>query len=658
MASAPATNVAALIVPHGKVVDFIDRRFRNDTPEEYVRQEIEKSIVREYLYPREEIAVEFPIKVGSARHRVDLAVFREGESHKQEHIWLIVECKAKETPRNDKKDGVEQLKSYLQACANAQFGLWTNGIDRFCCRKVTNAQGVISFEEEITDIPVKGKTLDDAERPTRQSLKDATSAALVFAFRRCHDYISPNQGASKVDAFWELLKVIFCKIADERADEIQFYATSQERQSLNGQSKVKNRIDRLFAEVRDKYRTIFKPNDVIELQPRVLAYIVAQLQPYSLLDSTVDVKGKAYEEIVNSNVGGERGEFFTPRNICKMAVQMVDPSPKHLILDPACGTGGFLITAMNHVLKKIEASEKKKWRKPDAPSQREQEEWFRKREEYLSTKIVGIDLNPNLVKATKMNMVMNNDGSGGLYQADSLAKPVTWSQELRDRNLMGTVDVVFTNPPFGAKLFRDDPVLLEQYDLAKIWKYDKAADSWAPKDPVQLSKSEPPEILFIERCVQFVKPGTGIVCLVLPDAILGAPGLAMVREWMLQNTKILASIDLHPDTFQPKNSTQTSLLVLQRKSFAQIELEKAAGKKDDYKIFMALANHIGHDKRGNITYVRDETGADKVETVPEQVREVHDNVTTVRTIETARKVVDDNTEDIAKRFREWRREQE
>ncbi len=653
-----APNVAALIVPHGKIVDFVDRSFRNDTPEEYVRQEIEKSVVREYLYSREEIAVEFGIKVGSARKRVDLAIFREGEPHKQENICLIVECKAADVPRNDKDDGIGQLKSYLAACVNAEFGLWTNGSDRFCCRKVVTAKG-ITFEDEITDIPVKGRTLDDAERPTRESLKDATSDALVFAFRRCHDYIATNQGLQKPEAFWELLKVIFCKIADERADELQFYATSQERQSLNGQSKVKARLDRMFSEVREKYGTIFKPNDVIELQPRVLAYIVSQLQPYSLLESTVDVKGKAYEEIVNSNVGGQRGEFFTPRNICKMAVLMVDPSPKHLVLDPACGTGGFLITAMNHVLAKIEATEKRKWRKADAPSSAETRELERKRDEYLKSKMVGIDLNPNLVKATKMNMVMNNDGSGGLYQADSLERPVTWSEDLRDRNLMGTVDIVFTNPPFGAKLLRDDPTLLEQYDLAKSWEYDETADTWTIKDPVKLSKSEPPEILFIERCVQLVKPGTGIVCIVLPDAILGAPGLANVREWILQQTTLLASIDLHPDTFQPKNSTQTSLLILQRKSFAQIELEKAAGKKNDYKIFMALANHVGHDKRGNTTYLRDNTGADLVQTIEERVREVRgDGVPTFRKIETAHKIVDDNTEEIAARFRQWRKEQE
>jgi type I restriction enzyme M protein len=485
-------------------------------------------------------------------------------------------------------------------------------------------------------------------------LKAATSDALLFTFRRCHNYIAGNQGLQKPEAFWELLKLIFCKIQDERADDLTFYATSVERQSLNGQLKVKARLDKLFASVRLKYPKIFKANDVIDLQARVLAYIVSQLQPYSLLDSAVDVKGKAYEEIVGSNLRGDRGEFFTPRNICRMAVLMADPSLESLILDPACGTGGFLITAMNHVLAKIDSKERRKWRNPEQGTEREQAELFRKIQEYATQRIVGIDLNPNLVKATKMNMVLNNDGSGGLYQANSLDRPITWDKELRERELMGRVDLVFTNPPFGSKIPVDDPTILEQYDLAHAWDYHEAEDRYVIREPRVLLKSQPPEILFIERCVQFVKPGLGIVAIVLPDAILGAPGLAYVREWILENTKILASIDLHPDTFQPKNSTQTSVLMLQRKTAQQIEVERAASRKQDYSVFMALANHVGHDKRGNTTYVRDETGADRVESVYEPVKEVHEGVQVRRTIEVRRKVVDDNTDKIAERFVEWR----
>lgn len=649
-------TVDALIVPHGKVVDFIDGKFRKETPEEYVRQEIEKSIVREYLYSREEVSVEFSVKLGVAKKRVDLAIFHEGVKHTQENAWALIECKAPDIPPTHRSEGVEQLKSYMAACVNAEFGMWTNGQERFCFRKV-RTKGGLEFHE-ITDLPVKGKSLEDAERPTFATLKAATSDALLFTFRRCHNYIAGNQGLQKPEAFWELLKLIFCKITDERSDELTFYATTQERQSMNGRLKVKARVDRLFEEVRARYSSIFKPNETIDLEPTVLAYIVSQLQPYSLLDSEIDVKGKAYEEIVGSNLRGDRGEFFTPRNVCKMAVLMLDPGPKHVILDPACGTGGFLITAMNHVVEKIKPAERRKWKKADSPTPREQEELLRKIQDYALHDILGLDLNPNLVKAAKMNMVMNNDGSGGLYQANSLQRPITWREEVRSLDLMGNVDMLFTNPPFGSRIQVDDPSILEQYELAHVWNYDASTDQWSMREPRSLQKSQPPEILFIERCVQFIKPGTGVMCIVLPDAILGAPGLQYVREWILQNTRVLASIDMHPDTFQPKNSTQTSLLVLQRKSQKEIELEKAARKRRDYNVFLALGNHVGHDKRGNPTYVRDESGDEIVEVKRERVREVHNGVAIVREVETRQKVTDDNTERIAAAFRAWLEDQD
>lgn len=647
-----------LIVPYGKILDFVDQTtLRNEAPEEYVRQEIEKSIVREYGYPRDEIAVEYSIKVGSSRKRVDLAIFPEGAERKQEAIEAILECKAADVPPNHRTEGIEQLKSYLAVCPNAQFGMWTNGTERFCLRRVVSAGGTVEFAE-ITDLPVKGRSVEDAEKPSLASLKAATSDALLFAFRRCHDYIAGNQGLQKPEAFWELLKLIFCKITDERSDALTFCATTTERGNLMGQLTVKGRIEALFAQVVKRYSSIFRDNEQIELEPRVLAYIVSQLQPYSLLDSEVDVKGKAYEEIVGSNLRGDRGEFFTPRNICRMAVHMVDPKPRDLILDPACGTGGFLITAMNYVLRELRAAEQRKWRDLDHPSERETTELYRRIQEYASGQLVGMDLNPNLVRASKMNMVLNNDGSGGLYQANSLARPVTWSKELRDRNLLGSVNLLFTNPPFGSKIPIDDPAILEQYDLAHVWDYDKATDTYSLRSPKVLMKSQPPEILFIERCVQFLKPGSGIACIVLPDAILGAPGLVYVREWILQHTRVLASIDLHGDAFQPRNGTQTSVLVVQRKTDAQVQLEAAAQQKNDYQVFMALANHVGHDKRGNTTYMRDENGDELVASHKERVSEMHSDRRVVREVETKQKVVDDNTEQIAEAFRTWLREQD
>jgi type I restriction enzyme M protein len=146
--------------------------------------------------------------------------------------------------------------------------------------------------------------------------------------------------------------------------------------------------------------------------------------------------------------------------------------------------------------------------------------------------------------------------------------------------------------------------------------------------------------------------------MVLPDGILGAPGLGYVREWLLSNTRILASIDLHPDTFQPSVSVQTSVLVLERKTGDQIAIERAAGQKNDYAIFMAMANHVGHDKRGNKTYVRDKKGNEIAEELEELVKEYDDGKPIYRKQKTQRKIVDDNTQQIAQEFRRWLIEQD
>ncbi|APH71033.1 N-6 DNA methylase [Aquibium oceanicum] len=643
----------AVIVQQGKLLDFIDGLTqRNETPEEYVRQEIAKSLVREYGYQRAEIAVEFTLNLGSRKPRADLVIFNPDDLHNQDRARLIIECKSQKVKSSDRTDGVGQLKSYMAACPNVGYGMWTNGLERFCYRRV-NKDGGVSFDE-IPDIPSKGRSEDEVERPRFDQLKAASSDALLFAFRRCHNYIAGNQGLQKSEAFWELLKIIFCKIHDERSsNEVEFFATSKERHNMNGQSKVIRRVGKLFEDVKSEYSTIFRENEEIVLTPEVLSYIVTQLQMYSLLESDIDVKGRAYEEIVGSNLRGDRGEFFTPRNICQMAVTMLDPGERHIVMDPACGTGGFLITAMNYVIDKIRETEIDKW----GGNVERAETAIRARvQRFAQAYIIGTDLNPHLVKASKMNMVMNNDGAGGLFQANSLQSPARWDDGLRSRQVMGQIDLLFTNPPFGSKIPIDDPVILESYDLGHAWTYDAKTDKWTMRNDVQ--KSQPPEILFIERCVRLLKPGTGRCAIVLPDGILGSPGAGYVREWILKHTRVLASIDLHPDTFQPHVSVQTSVLVLQRKTQEEISVEAAAGRFNDYQVFMAVANHIGHDKRGNITYVRDRTGNEIVEEIEEQTKEYEDGKPVYKRQRTQKKVIDDNTLQIAQAFRTWLSEQD
>ena len=235
-------------------------------------------------------------------------------------------------------------------------------------------------------------------------------------------------------AFFELLKLIFCKTLDEQnvGRPLEFYATSKERSNPDGQLTVNNRISKIFGRVKSRFPQIFEANDKINLSPRSLAWIVSELQPYSLLETHVDVKGKAYEELVGANLRGDRGEFFTPRNIMHMAVEMVNPKPDEKICDPACGTGGFLVIAMNHVIEQLKQEVEEDYGKPEREWTDHEKTLLKDRiKEIVASNFYGFDIGPHLVKATKMNMVMNNDGSGNIYRNNSLLPPHEWSTELK-----------------------------------------------------------------------------------------------------------------------------------------------------------------------------------------------------------------------------------
>ncbi|MEU9441513.1 N-6 DNA methylase [Streptomyces sp. NPDC048304] len=639
------------------MTDFLTGKLVRDTPEEYVRQNIEKALVRQYKYPAKDCEPEFAIKMGSARKRVDIVVFEPGSDHTQANAFLLVETKKADVKPTHKTEGIGQLQSYMASCLNVKYGMWTNGDDRFCYAKRPNGEGGWTFDE-IIDIPAFGQTEEEAQRPKRRDLKVATADNLLFAFRRCHNYIATHEGKQKTDAFWELLKLIFTKIEDERSRTLSFYATPSERESATVATAAKRRIQNLFTEkVVKKYPTIFEARDRdIDLSPSVVAYVVTELQGYSLLASPVDVKGVAYEEIVGSNLRGDRGEFFTPRNACRMAVSMINPQPHQRVLDPSCGTGGFLITAMNHALNHIERTERAEWMDPSNGTDAEREELFRRRQEYLSQCVFGIDLNPALVRAAKMNMVMNNDGSGGLWQANTLENPHTWRPELRTAIPLGSIDVIVSNPPFGAKLPVDDADTLSQYDLAAVW--DQTEDgAWAIRRDrhgnAMLQKSQPPEILFIERALQLLKPGTGRMAMVIPNGILNNTGLAYVRHWLLQHAQILAVIDMHRDLFQPKNDTQTSMVLMRRLSAEEVAQAERTGL--DYPVFMAVAEKIGHDKRGNVIYRRTADGEDALISKTETVVEI-DQTTgaeVLRDITVTERQVDDELPEVATAYLSW-----
>jgi len=661
------TDKKVIVIPDGKICDYIDGKFRNDTPEEYVRQTIEKRLINEHKYAPSQVKIEYTVQLASSKKRADIVIFDKGCANQvQENIRIIIECKNETVDPTNAKDGIEQLKTYMSACVNAEWGMWTNGKHKVVFRKVVNEQGQIVFED-YNDIPSADGNLEDIDRPKRQSLKNASDDNLLFVFKTCHNHIHVNDGLQKQPAFFELLKVIFCKIEDERniPAPLDFFSTSNERKSPDGQLTVKNRISKIFTRVKLKHGKIFDANEEILLTPRSLAYIVSELQKYSLLNTNIDIKGKAYEEIVGANLRGDRGEFFTPRNVMKMVIEMINPTLDEKVLDSSCGTGGFLVNAMTYVMNSLEVNFAKEIGSPKTEWDNDTLRTYQDRvAEMAKSNYFGFDINPDLVKATKMNMVMNNDGSGNILQTNSLLPPHEWSDEfksklgealgvaketIRNHQSIGFFEVIITNPPFGSKIPIKDESVLKQYDLACIWENKDKKGTWTKTS--RLQSSVPPEILFIERCVQLLVPG-GRLGIVLPDSILGSPGLGYIREWLIQNTRIVASLDLHADTFQPRNGTQTSVLILQKKTEEQKSKEEKSGLMADYNIFMAMVEKVGHDKRGNPIFKRDLEGNEILIADP-SVEAVTENTSLERKV----KQLDDQTIELPKLFEQWKRKE-
>ena len=668
----PETKV--IVIPEGKICDYVDGKFRNDTPEEYVRQTIEKRLVNEHKYSPKQIRIEYTLQLGSRKPRADIVIFKDSDTEQtQNNIYLIIECKKETVDARNAKDGVEQLKSYMSACPNCEWGMWTNGKQKEVFRKYVDDKGNLAFMD-YNDIPSADGNLDDINRPKRASLKNAYDDNLLFVFKTCHNHIHVNDGLQKQPAFFELLKVIFCKIEDERniPKPLEFYTTSEERSNPDGQLTVRKRISKIFERVKKKHGKIFDANDEIKLSPRSLAYIVSELQKYSLLNTNIDIKGKAYEEIVGENLRGNRGEFFTPRNVMKMVVEMINPQVDERVLDSSCGTGGFLVTAMTHVIAQLEIDfsndigcERKDWNNDSVRA-------FQDRiSEMAATNFFGFDINPDLVKATKMNMVMNNDGSGNILQTNSLLPPHEWSDEfrtklaealgikkadIRNHTTLEYFNVIVTNPPFGSKIPVKDKNVLEQFELAHIWENNKAGNKWTMTE--RLQSSVPPEILFIERCTQLLVPG-GRMGIVLPDSILGSPGLGYIREWLIMNHRIVASVDLHADTFQPRNGTQTSVLFLQKKTNEQKQAEESSGQMADYNIFMAMVEKVGHDKRGNPIFKRDAEGNEILIPDTNSVLVLGETSEGDKTVshQQKKKVEDDQTPDVPAIFKEWKQQE-
>ncbi len=576
----------------GYLIDFISGQEVKATPEEVEAVQVfAKQLVEDYSYPKDHIQTrpQFRVKVRPSDTRkeypVDIAVFPDGKKQEDE-VYIIVECKKK-----TRKDGKTQLKDYLRF-SKSHLGVWFNGDERLFLRKVEKA-GRIEFEE-IPNIPQYGQRLEDIGKFKRKDLRATHNLKAVFKTIRNH-LAANTVGATRDEVLaQQLINIIFCKIYDERFTEpneiVNFRAVVDEEVK-----DVKERILDLFNKVKRKYKEVLDENDVINLDDKSIAYVVGELQNYCLIEAERDVIADAFEVFIGHALKGGQGQFFTPRNVIKMMVDILDPNDEDLIIDPACGSGGFLIEALRHVWRRLDAEgEKYHWNKSNL-----QEEKM----EVALNKIRGIDKDYFLSKVAKAYMAIIGDGKSGIFCEDSLEKPQNWKDKARLKIDMQKFSVLLTNPPFGSKIPVRGEEKVKQFELGHKWKLNKKTGEW---EKGKLKDKESPQILFIERCLQLLKEG-GRMAIVLPDGIYGNESLGYIRNWLINKARIVAIVDVPLETFLPNTGTKTSIMVLQK-----IPLNKLP---KDYPIFMAVAEFCGHDRRGK------EIKEDDIINVPKKFKE-------------------------------------
>lgn len=562
----------------GYIEDYVTGIEVKGTPEEVEAvQPFERILVEDYGYPKELLIThpQFRVKIRPSdtkkEYPIDIAVFSNKEKT-EDDIYIVVECKKK-----TRKDGRAQLESYLRFC-KAQLGVWYNGEERFFLRKY-EVNGLVKFEE-IPNIPKFGQRLEDIGKFKRKDLK--TTHNLKTTFKAIRNHLAANTvGVTRDEVLaQQLINIIFCKIYDERFTEpeetVSFRAGVEEEPE-----EVRTRILDLFEKVKRKYKEVMDMEDNISLDPASITYVVGELQNYCLIETERDIIADAFEIFIDHALKGGQGQFFTPRNVIKMMIDILDPSDEDYIIDPSCGSGGFLVESLRYVWKKLdEEGEKYGWNSSNLKEEKM---------EVALNKICGIDKDYFLSKVAKAYMAILGDGKSGIFCEDSLERPENWQDKTRIKIGMNKFSILLTNPPFGSKIPVRGEEKLKQYELAYKWKTNKNTGAWE-KD--KLKDKESPQVLFIERDVQLLS-NYGKMAIVLPDGIFGNDTFGYIRNWLKQQGRILAVIDIPVETFQPNTSTKTSVLIFQKLPKEKIPKE--------YDIFMAIADTCGHDRRGNAT---------------------------------------------------------
>jgi len=547
-------------------------------PEEKVRQEYEKILNEDYGYSYKQMDIEVFIQRGSKtkpkgkEDRADIVIYKsEDESRRDQNrdVLGIVETK-----RPNREDGIRQLMSYMSG-SSALWGVWTNGKEIEYLYKDTKTGEV--QRNFVFQIPKRGETFEDIGKISKKNLKPAK--ILTILFRRILNTLYANTSISRREKLGnEMIRLLFCKIWDEMYD--QHLPPKFKIGFQDDPEDVKKNTDELFKKVKAELVEdgVFDENEKILLDAKSVAYVVGELQQYSLMKTDKDVIGDAFEVFAESRFAGEKGEFFTPRPVVKTCVDIVNPQPQKKIFDPACGSGGFLIYALEHVWNIMDKN----------PRYRDSPELKSLKAQVAQKYFFGIDKEIDLVKIAKAYMAIVGDGRGGIVQQNSLHKSEEFEGRAKELfvdsdNKFKKFDAILTNPPFGSKI----KVLKEEansFKLGHVWK--KKEGKW---EQTKKARDTEPQLLFIERCLQMLGDG-GTLGIVLPETIFHGSSYGYILDFIRDGNNIKCIVDLAHNTFRPYNNAKTVLLIL----------DKGITQQD--KIVMAVAEQVGHDHIGRLIY--------------------------------------------------------
>lgn len=578
------------------LVDYATGKTIHNNPEEAYRQEFEHILIDDLGYPKENIDIEVIIQRGANRNaeEADIVVYRSAE-HKQENAYIVIEI---ETP---KKTYDLQAMSYITA-TTAPYAVWYAGMEK-------NSKGPFYHYRDmavdpidfklIPTLPRYGETQETIGKYRKSDLKPAKALKITFERMYYHLYgTGPIKREENIAV--EIIKMLFCKIIDELAPEelCEFRATPSELASDKGKQEIRKRIDSLYTKLLSDpdFGEMFK-DESLEYDNDSIAYIVSILQGISLTDeeTNTDALGDAYEVLLPSALKGESGQFFTPREIVRFAIDIISPdyNKKEYILDTACGSAGFLSVALESIRKQISSlyasrgfsKEKKRGLLKD----------------YAGKYVYGCDIDPLLYRISKSYMAIMGEGRGNIYNLDSLDIKERLDKKFSGNIKPGSVDIITTNPPFGTQIKDTRREVLASFDLGhRIVNGEPTSE---------LLEGQDPDKLFVERDITYLKEATsssegGRMVIVLPKQNLSGAKEESVefRKWLLKRVQITAIIDLPREAFQPHTGTKTSLVFL--KKVKQIP--------EDYPIFMAVSEAVGHDRRGLPLYKKDESGRDLI----------------------------------------------